>query len=138
MPITRPLIPKMITVGSMIRSRRAVSATCAALESGTIANNPRSTRNGAKIHIRVETTINTINTELTTPEASLQAPFWSLRVKKPVNIGINAEPSAPPAVRLKSSSVTRLAALKESRDTLVPKAFETTIPRTIPTIVLRK
>jgi len=53
-------------------------------------------------------------TRLITPDASRQAPGRSLRVRKPVKDGINAEPKAPPATRLNRTSTIRFAALKES------------------------
>jgi hypothetical protein len=59
---------------------------------------------------------------LATAEASFQARSRCSCASSPVKVGMNAEPNAPPAIRLNSSSVTRLAALNESRSALVPKA----------------
>ena len=67
-----------------------------------------------------------------TEEASFQAPRWSSLVRKPVKVGMKAEARAPPATRLKSSSVMRLAALKESRSAEVPKALVRTVLRSTP------
>jgi hypothetical protein len=119
-----------------MRSRRTVRSSCTGSESGTSKKSPRLTKTGAKIQTKTLTATKTANTTWTTPEASLQAPRRSSRVRKPVKVGINAEPSAPPAIKLNSSSVTRLAALNESSSALVPKAWVMTIPRTTPTRLL--
>ncbi len=120
-----------------MRKRRTVSSIWVTAVPGLSTNKPFSTIVGAKIHIKAATMISAISRVLSTPDARRQAFSFSLRVSKPVNMGINAEPKAPPAVRLNSSSVTRLAALKESRSAEVPNAPETTMPRKMPIMVLK-
>ncbi len=70
-------------------------------------------------------------------EASRQASRLSPWVSNPVKAGKNAEANAPPAIRLKSVSETRLAALKASISACVPKAPATRIWRSKPVRLLR-
>ena len=74
------------------------------------------------------TTIRTSMTRLITPEARRQAPAI-FTPRKPVNVGMKADPSAPPATRLNRTSTIRLAALNESNSADVPNARVITIPR---------
>ena len=137
-PITSPLMPKITTVGSIMRSSRTVTSSCPIFESAVRAYKPFRTSHGANIQVSTETTTRMRETTFNTPDAKRHAPRLSSLVRKPVNIGIKAEPNAPPATRLNSSSVTRFAALKESSAALVPKASVITICCATPTRLLRK
>jgi hypothetical protein len=121
MPITSPLMPNKTTEGSMMRNRRTVSTSCTGSDPGTSRNSPSRTICGAKIKARMLITISARNTRLVTPEASRQAPSRSSFARKLVNIGMKADPNAPPATKLNSSSTMRLAALNESNWAEVPK-----------------
>ena len=68
--------------------------------------------------------------------ASFHAPSRSSLARNPVKVGTKAEASAPPAIRLKSTSGMVMAALKESISMPVPKARATSIWRTNPTTLL--
>jgi hypothetical protein len=85
---------------------------------------------------RAARAVRMIRIKLKMDEASFQA-FWRFSfTSKLVNVGIKAEPSAPPATRLKSVSESRLAAINASIGAEVPKALATRIWRMRLTILL--
>jgi len=107
---------------SIILSNETVKAICSG-SSNPRANTLVTNQGAANQHVR-DTNPRITRTRFATDEARRQAPEWSSRVRKPVNVGRKAEANAPPAIRLKRVSGSRLAAKKASRSPLVPKARE--------------
>jgi hypothetical protein len=100
MPITMPLTPK-IGVISIQRIKFAVSArSLGAKPRATVA----ATIGSAKTARTVQTTVIAINAKVMIDDASCHARFSSRTASAAENVGMNAEPSAPPATILKIKS----------------------------------
>ena len=94
-----PLRPKMIGANSMMRINWAVSTCCSGAKPGAIRV---LTSGKANTAATIANTVVTISKRLLTLLASRQAARCrgsSSRVSVAEKVGINAEPSAPPATR---------------------------------------
>jgi len=105
--MTMPLTPKTTVLMSIQRTSSAVSACCAAVKPG--ASTVRTSHGAASARIAASAVSRT-STRLVIALKSRQPPLRSLRATHPVNTGMNAEPSAPPATSWNSKSGTRNAA----------------------------
>jgi hypothetical protein len=134
-PMMMPLTPKMTVLTSIQRIKSAVRACCAGLKPGA---SKFATNHGAAAAVAIVTAVSNISTRLVTALKTRHAPVRSRRATQPANTGMNAEPSAPPAMSWNSRSGTRNAARYASRSALVPKRALMIISRARPAIRLRK
>ncbi len=120
----------MMLVSSMMRSSPTVIAICAA----SVKPGARTcgTNHGAASQITAETAVISSKTMLAIEAARRQAPASSSRARKVAKVGMKADASAPPAIRLNRISVSRLAALNASSSGFVPNAREISIVARMP------
>ena len=78
------------------------------------------TSQGARTKVSAASAVVITASRAITVPASRHAPSSSFLARNAAKTGMKAEPSAPPATRLKSSSGTRWAARKESNSRLAP------------------
>jgi len=131
--MSRPLALKITTVLSMIRNNSTASCCLAGVSPGS-----RTVRTtcGARMNMATARTAAAAVHSVSTAPASRQAASRSPRARKPVKTGMKAEPSAPPAIRLKSNSGMRVAAKKASRSPDAPNVAPTRACRTSPSAAL--
>src|SRR5450756_605921 len=120
-PITSPLKPKITAEGSWMRSSWAVRISLSGLVAANAGARITLTTWSANIVERIASTVRIRVTQLARAEAKRQAPERSFCERRVDKVGMKAEPSAPPATRLKRISEKRLAAKKASLSMPVPK-----------------